>query len=80
MKKILYGVIGVLVVIFLIGTFAGGDNGSKSTSDTSKTEKTTGTNNYSKVGDTVKDDYFDVTVNSVDVVNSKKTNDFELIS
>lgn len=77
MKKVLYGVIGVLVVIFLIGTFAGGDNDSKSASDTSKTEKTTETNNYSKVGETVKDDYFDVTVNSVDVVNSKKINDFE---
>lgn len=77
MKKVLYGVVGVIIVIFLIGTFAGGDSGSKSNSETTKTENANESNNYASVGETVKDDYFEVTVNSVEVVNSKKISDFE---
>nr|DAK20655.1 MAG TPA: protein of unknown function (DUF5067) [Caudoviricetes sp.]DAS78816.1 MAG TPA: protein of unknown function (DUF5067) [Caudoviricetes sp.] len=79
MKKVLYGVVGVIIALFLIGTFAGGDSGSKSksNSESAKTENTNASNNYASVGQTVKDDYFEVTVNSVDVVNSKKISDFE---
>ena len=77
MKKVLYRVVGVIIAIFLIGTFAGGDSGSKSNSESAKTENTDVSNNYASVGQTVKDDYFEVTVNSVEVVNSKKISDFE---
>ncbi|MFZ8015716.1 DUF4352 domain-containing protein [Fusobacterium watanabei] len=77
MKKVLYGVVGVIIAIFLIGTFAGGNSGSKSNSEAAKTENANESNNYASVGETVKDDYFEVTVNSVEVVNSKKISDFE---
>lgn len=52
-----------------------GDGDSKQSSESVKVEKETET--YSQIGETVKDEYFEVTVNSVDVVKSKKINDFE---
>ena len=75
MKKILYGVIGVIVVIILFSMFGGNDSStSNSNSEPSKKEET---KKYLQVGETGKSGYFEVTINSVEVVNSKKIDDFE---
>ena len=75
MKKILYGVIGVIVVIILFSMFGGNDSStSNSNSEPSKKEET---KKYLQVGETGKSGYFEITINSVEVVNSKKIDDFE---
>lgn len=52
----------IIGIIFLMGILVGCDN--------------SGTEITKQIGETAKNDYFEVTVNSVEVVNEKKINDY----
>lgn len=71
LKKIIFGVIGVIVVLGVIGAILPDDEKTSSSDVKKEQVKLPG------IGETVKDTYFDVTVNGAEIVKSKKINSFE---